>query len=34
MPLFEEIGEPYQQVVQWSDENLSVVLVVDDRFDV
>ncbi|MBZ0111973.1 MAG: hypothetical protein K8J08_05910, partial [Thermoanaerobaculia bacterium] len=34
MPLFEEIGEPYQQVVQWSDENLSVVLVVDERFDV
>ena len=34
LPLFEEIGEPYQQVVQWSDESMSVVLVVDARFDV
>ena len=33
LPLFEEI-EPYQQVVQWSDETVSVVLVVDERFDV
>ncbi len=34
LPLFEEIGEPFEQVVQWSDETVSVVLVVDERFDV
>ena len=33
-PLLEEIDQPFDQVVQWSGEDFSMVLVVDQRLDV
>ena len=33
-PLLEELDQPYDHVVQWNAEDVSVVLVVDERLDV
>jgi hypothetical protein len=33
-PLLEELDQPYEHVVQWNADDLSVVLVVDERLDV
>jgi hypothetical protein len=33
-PLLEQLDQPYEHVVQWNADDLSVVLVVDERLDV